>query len=57
MGARQEIIMKTESVKEVSLLIQLSADYGVSQSTVAGLAILGAIAVAALFATYASRWI
>ena len=49
--------MKTETVKEASMLVQLSAEYGVSQGALAGVVLLAAIAVAALFATYGSRWI
>lgn len=53
------IVMKTETVKEVSMLVQIGADYGLSQATMFSLVLFGAVAGAAIFATLAVkfRWV
>jgi hypothetical protein len=52
-------MMKTETVKEVSMLVQLGAEYGLSQATMFSIVLFGAVAGAAIFATLAVkfRWV
>lgn len=52
-------MMKTETVKEGSLLVQIAADYGVSHASVSSLALAGAVLLSAVFATLAVkyRWV
>lgn len=51
--------MKTETVKEVSMLVQLASEYGVSHASVSSLALAAAVVLSAVFATLALkyRWI
>lgn len=48
--------MKTETVKEASMLMQMAAEFGLSHADVSTLALVGAVALSAVFATLSLKY-